>query len=438
MKRSAVLHSVPLGKVLDDPLAEVGETAGDQKESKRPGIGIGVVGVGVAALSAHIPAVIEGDEFNLLAICDRDRAKLEAAQKRWKIPYVSTDLKEFLRTPALEAVVVATPPDSHFDIACAAISESKHVLVEKPLAVKLSECKAMMELAARNKVSLLVGHEKRFHPTFQKVRSIIREGLIGKPFYCGVHWASAVKLDPERLVPEGFFPGYEWRWRDRTIGGGILHDHLPHYVDLVRDWIDDTPIAVYAQTTNVARDFLGWPVNDSVWEDLCLVVVRFSNGFVLRFETGTVGRSLSPIWSLGSGIGEWTEYGYIFGTRGQLVFDLLPWDSSENGRIAIWRVEVATSEGRGWSYVELPEPRRRCGSPAGASQVMFGSQIHEFARAIAGKPTRGATVEDGTISMAAVESAYQSAELHKECYITEGLSSSTEALPTGGDGSRSS
>ncbi len=102
-----------------------------------PRIGIGVVGVGVAALSGHIPAIIEGNEFSLLALCDRDPAKLEAAQRRWQVPYVSTDLKEFLKTPSLEAVIVATPPDSHFEIACAAISEGKHLLVEKPLAAKL-------------------------------------------------------------------------------------------------------------------------------------------------------------------------------------------------------------------------------------------------------------------------------------------------------------
>jgi predicted dehydrogenase len=412
--------SASAGKGAGSLLANIGEAKENEKESESRRIGIGVVGVGVAALSAHIPAVVEGDDFRLLAICDRDPAKLEAAQRQWHVPYVSTDLNEFLRTPALEAVIVATPPDSHFEIACSAISEGKHILVEKPLAARLGDCKAMVQMAIRNKVFLLVGHEKRFHPTFEKVRSILREGLIGKPYYGGVHWASAVKLDPERLVPEGFYPGYQWRWRDRAVGGGIVQDHLPHYVDLVRDWIDDTPVAVYAQTMNVAHTFLGWSADDSVWEDLGLVVVRFSNGFVLRFETGTVGRSLSPIWSLGSGIGEWTEYGYILGTDGQLVFDLLPWDSSENGRIAIWRLAEATREGRGWSYVELPEPQRRRGSPAGASHVMFGSQIREFARAIVGKPTRGATGEDGTISMAAVESAYQSAESHKECPITEG------------------
>jgi len=67
---------------------------------------------------------------------------------------------------------------------------------------------------------------------------------------------------------------------------------------------------------------------------------------------------------------------------------------------------------------------------------MFGSQIREFARAIAGKPTRAATGEDGAISMAAVESAYQSAELHKECYITEDFKPSPEILPAGGGSSR--
>src|SRR6266481_4449966 len=104
----------------------MGESEANKKEPVMPNIGLGVVGVGVAALSAHIPAVADGDEFNLLAICDRDPAKLEAAQRKWQISCATTDLKKFLRTPALEAVIVATPPDSHFEIACAAISEGKH------------------------------------------------------------------------------------------------------------------------------------------------------------------------------------------------------------------------------------------------------------------------------------------------------------------------
>jgi predicted dehydrogenase len=389
-------------------------------------IGVGIVGIGVAALSGHIPALIGSDEFDLLAICDRDRGRLEDAQKRWCVPYAYTDIEEFHKTPGLAAVIIATPPDSHFEIANAALARGKHVLVEKPMATNLQECRVMVEMAAQNRLCLVVGYEKRFHPTFEKVRCLVEEGLIGSPYYCGVHWSSNVKLDPLRLVPEGFGPGYEWRWKDPAIGGGIVQDHLPHYVDLMRYWIDKIPVAVYAEIMNVARDLLDWPAEDSVWEDLGLIVVRFSNGFILRFETGTVGRSLSPLWAQGSGVGEWTEYGYLLGTEGQLLFDLLPWDSSENGRIAIWRVKWAAAQGTGWSYFEQKEPSRCRGSPAGAAHAMFTAQLREFARAIAGAPSRAATGEDGAMGIAAVESAYRSAKTRQECSIVQQVTPLTQ------------
>ena len=152
--------------------------------------------------------------------------------------------------------------------------------------------------------------------------------------------------------------------RDR---GGVVQDHLPHYVDLVTYWTGAVPTAVYAQVWNVGKDLLSWPSAESVWEDMGLVLTRFSSGFVLRLETGVVGRSLSPLWSLGSGIGEWTEYGYILGTSGQLLFDLLPWDSSENGRIAVWQLGRASRNapvGPLWSRLnrgdgKAPPPGRR-------------------------------------------------------------------------------
>ncbi|MDE3180377.1 MAG: Gfo/Idh/MocA family oxidoreductase [Acidobacteriota bacterium] len=381
-------------------------------------IGVGIIGLGMAALSAHLPVVADSEEFQLVALCDQDRARLEYATHRWAVPYASTDLNEILTRPGLDAVIVATPPDSHLLIALAAIAKGKHLLVEKPLGPSVVESKKMVEIARKSKVGLFVGYEKRFHPTLQEIRSLLRNGAIGNPYYGGVHWASNAKMDPKNLVPDGFLPGYQWRWRNPSVGGGIVQDHLPHYVDLFRYWLDAAPVATYAQTMNVARDLLKWSAQESVWEDLGLAIIRFSNGFLLRFETGTVGRTLSPLWSQGSGIGEWTEYGYILGTEGQLVFDLLPWDSSENGRLALWRLKPAVHQGIGWSYVEQREPNRRSGSPSGAAHVMFGAQLREFARAIAGEKSQCATGEDGVIGMAAVEAAYQSAQTHQECAIT--------------------
>lgn len=382
-------------------------------------IGLGIVGVGVAALSGHIPAAVASEDFELLAICDRDSERLVDAQRQWSIPHASSDLDEFLKVAGLEAVIVSTPPDSHFEIARRCLQGSKQLLVEKPLAPTHQQCGELVKLAGRQRGCLLVGYEKRFHPTFEKVCLLLQSGAIGKPFYGGVHWASNVKLNPTELIPEGFRPGYEWRWRDPAIGGGIVQDHLPHYVDLLRYWLKATPASVFAQTLNVARDLLEWGPGQSVWEDLGLVIVHFSNGFILRFETGTVGRSLSPVWSLGSGLGEWTEYGYIFGTEGSLLFDLLPWDSSENGRIAVWNAQRATKQGVGWSYVEQAEPSRRRGSPAGAAHAMFCGQLREFSSAIVKGDSRAATGKEGWQDVLTVECAYRSAREKRECEVPD-------------------
>jgi predicted dehydrogenase len=313
----------------------------------------------------------------------------------------------------LDAVVIATPPDSHATLATDALRAGKHVLVEKPLARSVEECRRLVRLAEELGPTICVGHEKRFHPSLERIRALVEGNAIGDLFYCGVHWASAAKLDPAHFIPDDFRQGYQWRWRDASVGGGLVQDHLPHYVDLLRHWIGHEPEAVYSMSQNVARDLLGWDPKDSTWEDFVLVIVRFSGGLTLRFETSVVGRSLSPVWSLGSGVGEWTEYGYILGTRGAVVFDLLPWDSSEHGRVALWKLDDAR-EGRGWAYVEQPEPVRRTG---GAAAAMFLAQAEAWADVIGGRASRIAGGVDGVISVAAVEAAYRSAESHAEAPV---------------------
>jgi predicted dehydrogenase len=293
------------------------------------------------------------------------------------------------------------------------------------MARTMKEGQQIVTMARAKGIHVAVNHEKRFHPTLRAIHRMLLSGGIGQPFFCGVHWASNVKLAPDQFIPDGFGDGYRWRWGNHGTGGGIVQDHLPHYVDLISYWTGASPVAIYAHTLNVAKDLLCWQSRESVWEDMGLTIARFSNGFLLRLETGTVGRSLSPVWSLGSGIGEWTEYGYIFGTAGQLLFDLLPWDSSENGRIAIWQLDRAKQDGTGWAFVEQTEPARRKGSPAGAAHSMFCGLLADFARLIRGEPSNIATGEDGLTAVAAVEAAYRSAATHHECPIESTVSPSS-------------
>ena len=365
----------------------------------------GVVGAGVAALTVHLPALAASSRFDLVGVADTDPQRAAAAAEQFDLEHAFTSHTELVDAVAPDAVVVATPPSSHAPLGLELLGRRVHLLVEKPLARDTSECGALIEAAEAAGVTLAVGHEKRFHPTLQKVGALLAGGAIGKPFHCGVHWGSSAKLEPELLVPDGFRAGYEWRWRDAAVGGGLLQDHLPHYVDLVRHWLAREPVTVFAQCRNVARDVLHWPERDSRWDDFGLALVMFEGGLLLRFETSVVGRSLSPLWSLGSGVGEWTEYAYVLGSEGQLVFDLLPWDSGEHGRIALWQLSAAR-DGRGWTWVEQPEPARRAG---GAAASMFAQQADSWADLIEGRPSAIATGEDGLVATSAVEAAYRSA-----------------------------
>src|SRR5439155_1572378 len=219
-----------------------------------PVIKVGVIGLGTAALTGHLPALAASSRFELVALLDTRKEQVDAASDRFPAPHRCSESDAFFALPELEAVIVATPPDSHAVLAGEALRAGKHVLVEKPLARTVEESRSLVDLAGAGGLTLSVGHEKRFHPSLERVRELLEQDAIGTPFYCGVHWASAAKLDPDRLVPEGFRDGYTWRWRDRSVGGGIVQDHLPHYVDLVRHWTKGAPEGVYAHCLNTARD----------------------------------------------------------------------------------------------------------------------------------------------------------------------------------------
>jgi predicted dehydrogenase len=368
-------------------------------------IRVGVIGTGAAALTGHLPALAASPRFELVGVADTDPAHLAEAARRFEVGGSFDSAASLVEAAEPEAVVVATPPQSHLALGEELLRRGVHVLMEKPLARDLAECRALVDAARAGGATLAVGHEKRFHHTLVRAGELLAGGAIGEPFHVGVHWASNAKLDPDTLVPDGFRHGYEWRWRDPSVGGGLVQDHLPHYVDLLRHWTGREPVEVYAHARNVARDVLGWPEEESRWDDFGLAVVRFEGGLELRFETSVVGRSISPIWALGSGVGEWTEYAYVFGSAGQLVVDLLPWDSSEHGRLALWQLDAAR-EGRGWTWLEQVEPPRRAG---GAGAAMFAAQAESWADLIEGRPAEVATGEDGAAALAAVEAAYRSA-----------------------------
>jgi phthalate 4,5-cis-dihydrodiol dehydrogenase len=124
---------------------------------------------------------------------------------------------------AVDAVFVATPHELHLEHARLAAEQGKHVIVEKPMALTLEDCDAMIDVAERNGVKLIVGPTMSFAPAIQRMRQIIVGGELGALRMINT-WESNDFMyrarRPEELVA--------------ALGGGVVYNQAPHQVDIVR------------------------------------------------------------------------------------------------------------------------------------------------------------------------------------------------------------
>src|SRR5215510_11181097 len=92
------------------------------------------------------------------------------------------DYRELLKNPEIEAVYIsATPETTHFPIARDCLAAGKHVFLEKPIAIELSEADELIALARRNRLKFTIGYSQRFNPKYVYVKQCVRDGTIGKP-----------------------------------------------------------------------------------------------------------------------------------------------------------------------------------------------------------------------------------------------------------------
>jgi predicted dehydrogenase len=139
------------------------------------------VRVGVAGLGYWGPNLARNfDELAELAwICDADRERLSAFASRYPDAKRTEDFDEMLADPDLNAVVIATPVPTHYELARSALAAGKSVLVEKPPAMRAAEMDELVALAAERDLVLMPGHLLLYHPGVQKLKELIDAGELG-------------------------------------------------------------------------------------------------------------------------------------------------------------------------------------------------------------------------------------------------------------------
>ncbi|PZM82727.1 MAG: gfo/Idh/MocA family oxidoreductase [Candidatus Melainabacteria bacterium] len=119
----------------------------------------------------------------LAVVCDSDPVKLEPVKREHRGVRVTDNFQAMLEDQEVKAIVVATPSDTHFDLAKRALLAGKHVYVEKPLARDVRHAEELDELATKNNLVLMVGHLLLYHPAVNHLKDLIASGELGEVLF---------------------------------------------------------------------------------------------------------------------------------------------------------------------------------------------------------------------------------------------------------------
>jgi phthalate 4,5-cis-dihydrodiol dehydrogenase len=311
-----------------------GQERGKMSDAKRRVLGIGIVGIGGAAVNM-LPALARNPEFAIAAAADIDADVLGRFAQDYPAAATFRSVAELCAAPAVDLVYIGTPTRLHAEHAGIALAARKHVLIEKPMAVTLAEADAMIAAAERNGVLLGVNVKHSFEPRVLKLRALAQSGEFGRlrmiHSWRYVDWLYRPRTRDE-LTP-GWGAGILWRQGPhhfdflRTIGGGLLrsvrgncqildaarrvtgaytaylefadglvctamcsgYDHF-NSRDLVRGFSSEKPLAPPAQHAR-ARRALEAHAGDPSWEEKQAADERYGGGGPVPDNGHTVSSS---------------------------------------------------------------------------------------------------------------------------------------------------
>src|SRR5258706_5686666 len=187
----------------------------------------GIIGCGDVTESKSGPAFAKARNSALVAVMRRDGAKAADYARRHGVPRWYADGATLIADPDVDAVYVATPPDTHESYALLAAAAGKPVYVEKPMARSYDECRRMVEGCRRAGVKLFVAYYRRSLPRFLKVKELLENSAIGQVRFVNVRlYQPPMKEDLDRH-------NLPWRVRPEIAGAGRFLDLASHTLDLL-------------------------------------------------------------------------------------------------------------------------------------------------------------------------------------------------------------
>lgn len=234
-----------------------------------------LIGCGRIATN-HIKAAV-ANGFDIVAVCDILPERMEEVlskhdlQNNKSIRRYTDYTKMIAEHPELQLISIATESGKHAEIALYCIEHSINVIIEKPMAMSLSDADKIIKLAALKNVKVSACHQNRFNVAVQKTRQALETGRFGKLSHGSIH----VRWNRNR----DYYNQAKWRGTWAQDGGALMNQCI-HGIDLLRWMMGDKIDEVYGVTKRQFHDYLEC-------EDVGMAVVKFSNGAIGTIEGTT-------------------------------------------------------------------------------------------------------------------------------------------------------
>ena len=233
-----------------------------------------LIGCGRIAVN-HIKAALN-NKFDIVAVCDVLPEKMELLLEKYELqndPSIARhiDYKEMLnKHPEVDLIAIATESGEHAKIALDCIDAKKNVVIEKPIAMSMSDANEIVNRAKEKGVKVSACHQNRFNVAVQKTRAALEAGRFGEMSHGSIH----VRWNRDR----NYYEQASWRgtWAQ---DGGCLMNQCIHGIDLLR-WMMGEPVEVFAQTRQRFHNYLEA-------EDVGMACVKFADGSLATIEGTT-------------------------------------------------------------------------------------------------------------------------------------------------------
>jgi predicted dehydrogenase len=299
-------------------------------------LNIGLVGYGFMGRT-HSNAFLQAPRYFALpyqpvlkAVAARNRARVEAFAANWGYQSVETDWRALVERKDIDLIDIASPNDTHAEIAIAAAATGKMVMCEKPLARSATEAEGMVTAVERAAVPNSVWYNYRRVPAVVLLRQLIDEGKLGRIFHYRAKFLQDWTISAD--LPQGG-EGL-WRLDVSVAGSGVTGDLLAHCIDTAM-WLNGPIDDVSAMTETFVKSRkhnLTGTVEPVGIDDACAFLSRFRNGSLATFESTRYARGHKALYTF-----------EINGEHASALWDLhdlhrLQWfDHRDEGRTRGWR-----------------------------------------------------------------------------------------------------